>query len=206
MVEEGVSPKTVWTRNAWSVQGMGQSCLCTIALPCHTKKECAQFQRKIAMSAKSSNRGNPTPATTQISAALTIWAWILAHGRPPLASECRKANGLNGYDLYYKVFGTHNFSAGVIPAVSALCGSSVKMRTCLGHTSRGMDCPHTFPDQGAHIRLCETCRRQERIVTEHHMPATVERLSSRHLGVGLGGWHALESWAQDIDWAERNEG
>jgi hypothetical protein len=147
-------------------------------------------------------RGNPTPATTQLSAALTIWNWILAHGRPPKAQECRKKNGLLGYDLYYRVFATSNFSAGVIPMVSALCGSGVKMRRCLGYTARNDDCPNTFPDQGPHVRFCEQCRRAEGTPTTHHIPAHIERLSKRQMGIGLGGWSSLEPWAQDIEWGE----
>ena len=135
-------------------------------------------------------RGNPTPATGQVSAALSIWAWILDHGRPPKVNECRNKNGLYGYDLYYRVFATSNFSS-IIPLVSAICGSSVKMRTCLGWTHRGEDCPNTFPDQGAHVRLCDVCRRQTPRATEHEIAV------DEH---GQAGWNSLEPWAQDIDW------
>lgn len=145
-------------------------------------------------------RGNPTPAVTQISAALTIWQWILEHGREPYAHECRNANGLYGYDLYYRVFGTNNFSAGVIPAVSALCSSGVKMRQCLGYTRTGDDCHNRFPNVGDHVRLCETCRRQGEEIQQHSLPRRVGKLTPRELGAGPGGWGYSEPWTEDINW------
>lgn len=146
-------------------------------------------------------RGNPTPATGQLSAALTIWAWILEHGRPPKVNECRNKNGLFGYDLYYRVFATSHFSA-IIPLVSALCGAPIKMRQCLGWTAKGQDCPNTFPDQGAHVRFCESCRRHGSSPTHGSIPATVERMNRRAFGMGIGGWNTIEPWAQDIEWGE----
>ena len=150
------------------------------------------------------SRGNQKPQMSKVSAALTIWEWIQAHGRPPRASECRLENGLHHYATYYNVFQLSNFSASIIPMVSALC-SSVKIRRCLGYTTGGADCPNTFPDQGPQFRLCETCKKKETTETVHHIPMYAQRFTAEDLGGGhangyLNGWTSLEPWAQDIDW------
>ena len=148
-----------------------------------------------------SNRGNPTPPMSLMSAALSLHQWMVVHERPPLTHECCPANGLHHWSTYYKVFGMNNFSAGIIPAVSALI-SSVRIRQCLGYGAHGEDCPNTFPDEGKHIRMCLCCRKKNE--KDAHggcaIPGQVQRLTLRELTAGNGGWDIWQPWVEQVDW------
>ena len=139
---------------------------------------------------------------SMMSAALTLHAWTVEHGRQPKTAECRKANGLHHIQTYYEVFGIHHFSAGIMPMVSALV-SSLKTRTCLGFDHHGNPCRETFKDQGAHVRMCAQCRRRHGNETdegEYSITMVTRRLTLRELGAGRSDWDNWAPWVEQIDW------
>jgi len=146
-------------------------------------------------------RGNPHPPMSMQSAAITLWNWMTEHGRAPNANECRTANGLHWFQTYYKVFGMSNFSAEIIPLVSSLM-SSMKTRRCRGYAKDGRDCEEVFLDQGAHVRLCDGCRRkQAQDGGEYHIALYTRSMTLEELGGGGGGWSVYENWVQDVNWS-----
>lgn len=150
---------------------------------------------------RASNRGNPTPAMSQLSAALTIWSWIVAHGRVPEANECTNKNGLHHHRTYYRVFEAHNFSAEILPKVSALV-AQYSTKQCIGYTESGKECQNRIPDEGPHVRMCHTCRSRNNGETIYTIPMRIERLTLRELGAGRGGWERYEGWVRDVDWGD----
>ena len=115
-----------------------------------------------------------------ISVALCLVSWIDMNGRRPNSRDCRNSHELPHHQTFYRLFGSAG-SFGIIIAEAERIGrtflietqtysdstknivsfstiSSVKIRTCIGREKNGQDCQVRFPDEGAHIRLCHSCR------------------------------------------------
>lgn len=125
------------------------------------------------------------PPISPLSAAYTLVSWAEMHGRFPMATECRPAQGLHHWNVYYRALHCSTFSGVVSAAIdlvsAALSAAPVKMRTCLGS-----DCDARFPDVGPHIRLCPQCRKHRGM--EPAMAGTVRRVELKRWGADLRHW------------------
>ena len=124
-----------------------------------------------------------------LSAAYTLVSWADDHGRFPRATECRPAQGLHHWNVYYRTFCCSTFSSVVscaLDIVSAMCSApSVKMRQCLG-----VGCDARFVDQGPSIRLCQRCRKKRGVEDS----PSIGYDDLRRWGV------SVHEWREDVAW------
>ena len=152
------------------------------------------------------HRGNP--ATSPLSAALTLVGWMEAEGRWPMFRDCHNARGLKSPHFYYRVFDVSCLSQAVRRALDlasgiayggvSFCETTVTKRprekACLG------ECGRTILDEGAHIRFCQHCRdlwkqRQEDNGPDYLPDPAFTHTSLKKIGVHVGGWEDLIDWS-----------
>ena len=126
-----------------------------------------------------------------LSAALPLAAWISAHGRYPVDTECVASNGLPHFTTLYKMFPGSSFSARISLALVLLqdvLTTHVKLRACLGTACTVRF--YTTPN----VRLCPRCRTT--LAHSHddsEMPA-LQRAQLRRWGVGMADWEEGVAW------------
>ena len=152
------------------------------------------------------------PPTSPLSAALALCSYIQTLGRIPETRECvTSAMGLH-YVTLRRVLPRGDGAerplhhggewSAIVSAALEIAGlrlnpgkepfleptlPTIKMRRCLGKKFNGTDCTQTFPDQGAHVRKCDVCRRAHR--DDVDMTDTMVRsVEMQRFGFGRGGW------------------
>jgi len=130
------------------------------------------------------------PPISPLSAATMLVSWAEEHGRFPRATECRPAQGLCHWNVFYRTFHASAFSHVVsaaltlVSAAMAPAVSSTAQRQCLR-------CDAPFPDEGRHIRLCTRCRKQNGVASLEH----VTRHELRSMGAAVREWQREERHA-----------
>lgn len=141
--------------------------------------------------------------TTPLSAALTLVSWIQTNKRFPSPRECRASTVGIHWTTLYNVLPGSSFSAMVSAAldIAGMCLTGkeepflspeipqVKIRRCLG-----AHCDATFPDQGAHVRFCERCRKRISDSVVEEPDPLVTRADMRRFGIGMADWDDIMEW------------
>ena len=152
------------------------------------------------------------PPTSPMSAALALCNYMQTLGRVPETRECVTSTVGLHYVTLRRVLPRGDGAerplhhggewSAIISAALEIAGMymnpskepfleptlpPVKMRRCLGKKFNGTDCTHTFPDQGAHVRKCDACRKVHR-EDEGAIETTVRRIELQRFGFGRSGW------------------
>lgn len=123
------------------------------------------------------------PPMSPLSAATMLVSWADEHGRFPRATECRPAQGLCHWNVFYRTFHASTFSH-VVSAALTLVSAVIMPVSSIAAQRQCLRCDAAFPDEGRHVRLCTACRKKVGAETT----PSVTRSDLRTIGVTVRDW------------------
>ena len=96
---------------------------------------------------------------THASAVLALRGYYVEHGRFPKAYECNGGNQLPHYTTYLRLYATWSAATTAAFDIVSVPGSAISAIEAIAN-KKCMRCREPVKDPEAHIRHCNSCRRQ----------------------------------------------